>query len=120
MEKKTKKVLLLFGSAVVGFICGLFGGGGGMLVVPLLQKKGLDEKSAHATAMAVILPTTVASAIIYLISGYFSLKITLLVTGGCIVGGIVGAVLLKKLQKNTVSLVFAVVMIIAGLKLLLF
>ena len=34
----------------VGAANGLFGGGGGMLAVPLLTKTGYEEKTAHATA----------------------------------------------------------------------
>ena len=120
MKKRIKNAMLIIGSGVVGFICGLFGGGGGMLVVPLLQKKGLDEKKAHATAMAVILPTTIASAVTYLLGGYFSLSVTLWTAGGCIAGGVIGALLLKKLPQKTVALIFAIIMVVAGIKLLFF
>lgn len=91
-----------------------------MLVVPLLQKKGLSEKNAHATAMTIILPTTLAGAVTYLVSGYFSLSTTLWTAGGCIAGGIAGAMLLKKLPQRIVALVFAVIMLAAGVKLLFF
>ena len=50
---------------------GFFGGGGGMLCVPLLQFRGLDVKRAHATALIVILPLCIVSAAIYIANGYF-------------------------------------------------
>ena len=58
MKKKNnlKQWLLdaIFGS-IIGFINGFLGGGGGMVAVPLLEKiKKLDNKKAHATAIAVI------------------------------------------------------------------
>ena len=40
----------------VGFVNGLLGGGGGMVAVPALCGAGLGVASAHATAIAVVLP----------------------------------------------------------------
>ena len=67
-----QKVLVVISSAAVGFVNGFFGGGGGMLLVPLLEKVlKCPVKKSHATAIAVILPISIASAITYIISGYF-------------------------------------------------
>ena len=62
MISRTKLVFFGFLSGVCN---GLFGSGGGMIVVPFLQKNGLDTKMAHATAIFVILPLTVVSIIRY-------------------------------------------------------
>ena len=52
-----RKIAMCIVSLFIGAINGLFGAGGGMLAVPCLTYVwGLDEKSAHATAIAVILP----------------------------------------------------------------
>ena len=52
----------------VGFLNGLFGSGGGMLAVPLLEHRGLPPDRAHATSLAVILPLTAVSAGAYLLT----------------------------------------------------
>ena len=120
MKKWIKKIVMVAGGLFVGFANGFFGGGGGMLCVPLLDKALSEQtKVAHATAMLIILPISIASAITYVASGYFDLKLTLLVGGGVIVGGIVGAMLLKKLNSGVVAIIFAVLMVAAGVKLAL-
>ncbi|MCL2375394.1 MAG: TSUP family transporter, partial [Firmicutes bacterium] len=90
--KKAKPFLAVGGGTLVGFINGFFGGGGGMLAVPLLDKVLKEEtKKAHATAILVILPITIASAVFYVLNGYFELKPTIFSSIGVIAGGIGGA-----------------------------
>ena len=123
MEIKTKKsefvknVITIFFGLAVGFINGIFGGGGGMIVVPVLTfflKKPI--KIAHATAILIILPITLVSAIVYFINGDVVLFRTLAVTAGTVVGGIIGALLMGKLKSNTVGLIFSALMLFAGVK----
>ena len=71
MNGKVKTAAIYASSAAVGLISGFFGGGGGMLCVPLLQLRGLPVKQAHATALIVILPLCIVSAAIYIANGYF-------------------------------------------------
>ncbi len=118
MKKILKKTFNFFASAAVGFINGFFGGGGGMLLVPLLEKSmDCSVKKSHATAIAIILPVSLAGAITYIINGYFNFLPVLSVSGGAVVGGILGALLLKKLPSGVVRIVFAVMMTGVGVKL---
>ena len=125
IEKKTKKkraydILLAISGFFVGIFNGLFGGGGGMVVVPAFTSlAGLDEKKAHATAIATILPLSVVSAIVYIAGGNFDFGIGLNVTAGVIIGGVIGAVLLKKISNGLLSLAFYGIMIAAGVKMLI-
>ena len=108
-------------SAFVGFVNGFFGGGGGMLLVPMLEKVlKVPVKKSHATAIAIILPVSVAGAITYLISGYFALAPFLGVSGGCVAGGVAGALLLKKLPSGAVGVAFSLIMIGVAVKLIFF
>lgn len=107
------------GGIFVGFLSGLFGGGGGMIVVPLLVfALGLTEKSAHATAILTILPISIASSVVYIVSGTVNYLQLLYATIGFVVGGILGALLLKKLNNKVLRIIFAIIMIIAGLKMM--
>lgn len=56
--------------ALVGIINILLGAGGGILAVPILKKNGLTQKQAQANAVAVILPLTIISFIIYIKKDY--------------------------------------------------
>ncbi len=123
MNKKNvkEKFFLVLAGALTGLCNGLFGGGGGMITVPVLTMLcGYEPKKAHATAIAVILPVSIISAIIYVIKGYFKLKLTIAVGVGVIAGGILGAVLLKKFSNSVITKIFAVLMLVAGVKLLFF
>lgn len=121
MKKFLKNAAVAFLSAAVGFVNGFFGGGGGMLLVPLLEKVlKCPVKKSHATAIAVILPVSIAGAITYILSGFFEWTPVLGAAGGCIAGGAAGALLLKKLPSNIVAFVFALMMIGVGVKLTFF
>ena len=117
---KNKLYLILTGVAT-GVANGFFGGGGGMIVVPLMTfLLKMKTKVAHATALAVILPVTIVSATIYIAKGYFDWKIGLPSGAGIVGGGIIGAYLLGKLSSKWVTRIFALVMFAAGVKLAFF
>ena len=117
---KNKLYLLLTGAAT-GLANGFFGGGGGMIVVPLLVfLLKVKTKIAHATAIAIILPVSVISAVIYFIGGGFDFSVGIPSGIGVVAGGAAGAWLLGKLSSKTVTRVFAAVMFAAGVKLLFF
>ena len=79
---------------------GLFGAGGGTVVVPLLEKSGLESKKAHATSIAVILPLSLVSALLYLrgITPPWGEAAALLPLG--ILGAVLGAKLLLKVDSR--------------------
>jgi len=113
---KLQKLLLVIGGLFTGFAGGFFGGGGGMLSVPLLNKVlKLETKKSHATAMLIILPMSIVSGITYLLNGHFKLMPTMFTGGGVLAGGIAGALLLKKLNSFLVSIIFAVSMVGIGI-----
>ena len=99
-------------------ISGFFGGGGGMLCVPLLQFRGLDVKRAHATALIVILPLCIVSAAIYIANGYFDANAVMCAIIGVSIGGAAGALALDKLNGTAIGVIFAALMIAIGIKLI--
>ncbi len=121
MKNFFKNAAIVALSAAVGFANGFFGGGGGMLLVPLLEKlMDVPVKKSHATAIAIVLPVSAAGAITYVINGYFRLLPTLGCAAGCVGGGLAGALLLKKLPAAAVGIGFALVMIAVAVKLIFF
>ena len=90
-----------------------------MVVVPLLCLAGkLSQKEAHATAIAVILPLSIVSGVVYILSGNYELSIGLPVGIAFVIGGVVGSFLLKKLPDKILGVVFGVLMIVGGVRLL--
>ena len=120
MNLTTKnKWILLICSALAGFINGFLGGGGGVLIVSLLLAVvKLHQKQAQATALLVVLPLTVVSAAVYLIKGNVEWGPTLWATLGVVIGGVVGALLLSKIKGNVAKLIFALVLVAGGIKML--
>lgn len=116
---KIKAIAVAIAASFVGLINGLLGAGGGSLVVPLYQS-GLDleAKTAHATAIATMLPSCLVSGIIYLTRGGFDYVRGSIISAGVILGGIAGAVILKYVKNNLLSLSFYLIMIYAGVRLL--
>ena len=98
---------------------GLFGGGGGMVAVPALKGAAhFSALSAHATAIAVILPASIVSSIVYFFYGMVSLELLVPVAIGVTAGGVIGARLLPHVSARTVTLIFAALMLAAGVRLL--
>ena len=88
-----------------------------MLVVPALRFcLGVEEKRAHASAIAVILPLTLVSAVVITLRGVWSVSVGVWVGLGATLGGAIGALVLKKAPKNLLSILFYGVMIYAGVK----
>ncbi len=120
MSKKDK-VLLIITGIVTGVCNGLFGGGGGMVVVPMLViLLKLTPKKAHATAILIILPISIISAVVSVIGGHYDLGVGIPTGLGVVVGGLLGALALKKINNKMLVKIFAFVMFIAGVKLLFF
>ncbi len=119
MNLGSKTVKRISARFLTGSVNGLFGGGGGMVAVPLLKNIiGYPEKRAHATAILVIAPVCALSALIYIINGFFSAEVVIPAAIGSAAGGISGALLLDKLPVLMVNIVFVLVMAAAGLRML--
>ncbi len=103
----------------MGIANSVFGAGGGIIAVPLLQKSGLSKKEAHANAVAVILPVSILSAVLYLIKGRVELgdASPYILTG--VAGAILGTVILKKISTAALKKIFGIFIIYAGARLLL-
>ena len=103
-ESNKEKVLAIITGCVAGLANGLFGGGGGMVVVPMLVYfLGYQNSFAHATAILIILPISILSSILYASFGIVNLKILLPVGAGVVFGGVLGALLLNKISNKWIS-----------------
>lgn len=109
---------ILFGG-LIGVANGFFGGGGGMIAVPiLLSLLDGDEKKAHASAIFVMLPISIASAIIYITTKQAEFGASWWTILGLTIGGVIGAWLLPKLKNKYIKWVFVVLMFASGIYML--
>lgn len=115
--KLTKKQIFasVFAGVFVGFINGFLGAGGGMIVVPLLKLIFKQSpKTAHSTAVLIMLPICIVSSVAYLLFGNINLDVLWPVAIGTFVGGFLGTFLLTKLRNNFIVFLFSFIMIGAG------
>ena len=91
-----------------------------MVCVPvLISILKLPEKSAHATALLIMLPLSICSFVVYLLKGSIDVMMAVQVGAGFVLGGATGAILLKNMSNVILRIVFAGVIIAGGLKLIL-
>jgi uncharacterized membrane protein YfcA len=97
--------LILLGIAA-GYLSGLFGVGGGIIVVPILLMLGLDQRLAAGTSVAAILPTSIVGATGYAISGNVDWLAGLFLAVGIVAGAQLGTYLLARLPKDLLFWMF--------------
>lgn len=111
-----------FASMIIGAVCGvlngLFGAGGGIAAVPLLKWSCIPLKKAHATSLAVILPISIVSAVLYLMNGTIQFTDALPYLPGGFIGAILGAMLMQKIPDKLLRKAFGAFMIYAAVRLL--
>ena len=111
---------LRLSGAAGGLVNGLFGGGGGMALVPLLTLWcGVEEKKAFATCVAVVFPFCLLSATIYLFRTDFDLLTALPYLIGGLVGGFVGGKLMDRVSVVWLRRIFAAFLLYGGVRYLL-
>lgn len=103
----------------VGLLNGLLGAGGGMLTVPVLEWLGVRGKQSHATSLAVILPLSLVSAILYWQRGWFHPGMALPYLPGGILGAAAGGKLLARGNTAWIKAAFSLLLGWAALRLLL-
>ena len=119
MSTKKNNIITAASGLGIGVINGLLGAGGGMIAVPLLKKLGLEQKDAHANAVAIILPISILSAVLYLIKDYVNLTDALAYIPTGVLGAVLGTYILKKISPLWLKRIFGVFMVYAGIRLLL-
>lgn len=103
-------------ACICGIASGMFGIGGGVLLVPLLGLLfGFSQHRAQGTSLvALIPPTGVLALLAYAREGFVSWKTGLLLIPGVFLGGIAGGRLAEKLQPQRMRQVFAGILFALG------
>ena len=104
-----------------GLLAALCGVGGGIIMVPafviLLR---VSQKTATATSMAVIVPTAIAATVRHVWNDFVDWEVVVLTATSATVVSFFAADYVKKLGNETLTRLFAVVILVVGVKMLAF
>ncbi|MDR3591428.1 MAG: sulfite exporter TauE/SafE family protein [Negativicutes bacterium] len=116
MQQNTKFILVGF---VVGILSGLLGLGGGVFLIPVMVTCfAVAQHNAHATSLAVVVPTAVVSATSYAFHGFIDFGTTLNVIIGSIIGASFGARLAKKIPAAQLKRLFGLFLVCVGARMM--
>ena len=101
-----KKIII---GILAGIISGLFGAGGGLILVPaFVNMLNTDEKKARATSVFCIMPMVIVTAFFYNKNNYIQWNLGIL-------GGIIGSKLLIKIPNKYLKFAFILFLIYASI-----
>lgn len=92
---------------IAGFLSGMFGVGGGILIVPALIYLGkMDARRAAGTSLLAILPVSIVGVLAYALGGHVDVLVALVMAVGSIIGAPIGSWLLSKVSRTALALAF--------------
>ncbi len=111
--------LILTGLAA-GFLGGMVGIGGGVIIVPaLVLLLGLSQHNAQGISLAMMLfPVGILGVINYYKQGYVDFKYAGLIAIGFLAGSYLGSKFSLSLPQDLVKKIFAIIMIILAIRML--
>jgi uncharacterized membrane protein YfcA len=115
-------LLLLLIGLVAGFVSGLIGIGGGVLIVPaLVLFLGFSQKLAQGTSLGLmLLPIGILAVIQYHKQGYLNINYIAILSVAFVLGGFFGSKLALSLPDDKVKKFFAIILLLIALKMLFF
>jgi uncharacterized membrane protein YfcA len=107
-------------AVAIGISLGLLGGGGSILTVPVLVYwVGLPPLEATYASLVVVGLTSASAAAQHAVRGRMNLRAALLFAATGIPASFAGSLVSKRIHEKTLLILFACVMIVAGLAMLL-
>ncbi len=121
MSFTTLLVLITIG-LIAGFLSGLVGIGGGIIIVPaLVLFLGFSQKEAQGTSLGILLlPVGILAVVQYYKQGYLNVNFVLVVALSFIAGGFLGSKLALTLSDAKMKKIFAIIMMLIAIKMLFF
>jgi len=105
---------------MAGFLSGLLGIGGGVIIVPaLVLLLGFAMRTAIGTSLAIIVPTALAGAILHFREGNLHLAAIMYMSIAAVGGSRLGVYLTTIISDLTLRKVFGVVMLFIALRMIL-
>jgi uncharacterized membrane protein YfcA len=105
---------------LAGFLSGLFGIGGGIVIVPALEIiADLPMHLAVATSMFTMIFTSISSAATHYLNGNVVLDYAIFLIVGIVIGAQLGALVARRLKSSALERLFGVTMLLIAVYLLL-
>jgi uncharacterized protein len=102
-----------------GLLSGLFGVGGGVLLVPaLVMVLGFEQRRAHGTSLAAVLPIAVSSLASYALAGEVDYAVGAALAVGAVGGAVIGTYFLHRLPHALLAIAFATLLLATAVRLL--
>jgi hypothetical protein len=107
-------------SFVAGVVSGLFGIGGGAVMVPVLMMVvGLPMHIAVAVSAFIMVFTSISGALTHLTLGNVITEYALYLSLGIVCGTQIGAAMARRLSTSMLQRVFAASLVVVGLRMIL-
>jgi uncharacterized membrane protein YfcA len=104
---------------LAGFLSGLFGVGGGILIVPaLVLLLGFSQRLAHGTSLAAVLPIAISSMASYALEDKVDWPVAMLLAAGAVAGAVIGTHVLHLLPHRALSVIFVALLLATAARLL--
>jgi len=111
---------LIFTGLIGGLLSGVFGVGGGIVMVPLLiSLVRMDQRRAAATSLAAIVPTSIVGSLTYLVNGHIDLVAGAIIAAGAVVGSVIGTNLLRRIPLFWLRWLFIALLILVAVRMVL-
>lgn len=102
-----------------GVLSGLFGVGGGIVMVPALVIVGLSQHRAQSTSLAAIVPIAIVGAMFFGQADSLALGAAAVLAIGSLAGARAGALLMHRLSGALLTRIFGAFLILVAVTMLL-
>ena len=103
-----------------GFLAGLLGVGGGILMVPaMVLLFGFDQHVAQGTSLLVIIPAALSGSYAHHRNGRLVLRDAAFLAAGGVIGAVAGSLFALSIEDQLLRRLFAAFLLVAGLRILL-
>ncbi|MBX0301034.1 sulfite exporter TauE/SafE family protein [Cryobacterium sp. 1639] len=110
---------LVLTGIIGGLLSGLFGVGGGIVMVPLLMALvRMDQRRAATTSLAAIVPTSIVGSLTYLATGHIDLVAGGIIAAGAVVGAVIGSNLLQRISLVWLRWLFIALLLVVAARML--
>lgn len=116
-------IILVCIGLLAGFLSGMIGIGGGIIIVPaLVYLLGVSQQSAQGTSIALMLPPIgILAALNYYKAGSLNVKYALIIAVTFIVGGYLGSkISLAYFSEAAMKKVFGIILMVVSIKMVFF
>ena len=119
-EQVVQLVELVVIGLAAGFLAGLLGIGGGVLMVPaMVLILGFDQHVAQGTSLLVIIPAALTGSLAHYRRGRLVLRDAVTIAAGGVIGAVIGSVFALSIDDELLRRLFAGFLLIVAVRMLL-